>query len=355
MVLYSTGLAFGKFLHDAFGQDVAMGSLSVGTAAWYLRAADELAQTSQLQVEWARGVAGDPDVIALIDQLPREHRQPSLIFSVCRWLGAPAAGWTELREWLLPEWPRVEATARVRRTQTNEVGRCAPLLAALDRIPGPIALVEVGASAGLCLGVDRYAYRFDDGPQLGDGAPVIGCHTSGDGSVPRSLPDIRWRRGVDLAPLALDDPGDVAWLEALLPPDRPERLTRLRAAITTMRQDPPDVVPGDAVDELPSLAAEAPAGATLVIAALGTLVYLPPERRSALIAEAARLGARLITLEPVSALPEVASRLGGLTAPGPSPFVLALDAEPLAYASAHGDRLSWLTPVGQPDAAGARA
>jgi hypothetical protein len=256
---------------------------------------------------------------------------------------------------MLQEWPRVEAAARERRTQTNEVGRCAPLLAALDRIPGPIALVEVGASAGLCLGVDRYAYRFDDGPQLGDGSPVIECRTTGDGTAPRSLPDIRWRRGIDLAPLALGDPGDVAWLEALLPPDRPERLERLRAAIATLADDLPDVLPGDAVDELPALAAEAPAGATLVIAALGTLVYLPPERRSALVAEAMRIGAHLITLEPVSALPEVASRLNGLGAPEPTPFVLALDLEPLAYASAHGDRLSWLTPVGQPDAGAARA
>jgi hypothetical protein len=31
--------------------------------------------------------------------------------------------------------------------------------------------------------------------------------------------------------------------------------------------------------------------------------------------------------------------------------VLALDGEPLAYVSPHGDRLSWLSPVGQPDAA----
>ena len=55
-------------------------------------------------------------------------------------------------------------------------------------------------------------------------------------------------------------------------------------------------------------------------------------------------------MEPVSALPEVAARLAALTAPEPTPFVLALDAEPLAYVSAHGDRLSWLSPVGQPDA-----
>ncbi|MES1170553.1 MAG: DUF2332 family protein, partial [Leifsonia sp.] len=116
------------------------------TADWYRRAAVELAATSELQVDWARGIADDENVIALIERLPREHRQPSLIFSVARWLGAPAAEWAVFRDWLLEEWRRVEAAARERRTQTNEVGRCAPVLAALDRIPCPSALLEVGAS-----------------------------------------------------------------------------------------------------------------------------------------------------------------------------------------------------------------
>lgn len=326
---------------------------SDGTAAWYLRAAAELAETSELQVEWARGIAGDPDVIALIDELPREHRQPSLVFSAARFAGAPAVGWPGLRDWLVANWPRVEAVARERRTQTNEVGRCAPLLAALDRIPGPLALLELGASAGLCLGVDRYAYRFDDGPVVGDGEPLVTCATSGVGTAPGALPEIVWRRGVDLAPLSPADPDDLAWIEALLPPDRPDRLARLRAASTRLAADPPEVIEGDALDSLPALVGAAPDGATPVVVALGTLVYLPPAARLEVLRRTREFGARLVTLEPVTALAPVAERLNGLTAPDPTPFVLALDEQPIAYASAHGDRLSWLSPVGQPDA-GAR-
>ncbi len=319
-----------------------------GTAAWYRRAAVELAATSELQVEWATGIADDDTVVALIDRLPQKHRQPSLVFSVARWLGAPAAGWPEFRAFLVEEWPRMEAAARERRTQTNEVGRCAPLLAALDRIPGPIALLEVGASAGLCLGVDAYSYRFDEGPVVGDGSPLLACRTTGDGRAPTRLPEIVWRRGVDLAPLDPTSDDDIAWLEALLPPDRPERLERLRAACATLAPDPPEVVAGDALTALPAMAATAPSGATLVVAALGTLVYLPPADRAAVARLAADLGARLVTLEPVSALPDVAAGLGALSAPEPTSFVLALDGGPIAYVSAHGDALSWLTPVGQP-------
>lgn len=331
-----------------------MGADRDATSGWFARAAVELANTSELQVAWAQGIAADDDVLALIEQLPREHRQPSLLFSVMHLLGAPVP-WDEARGWLVEEWPRVAAIARERRTQTNEAGRCAPLLAALARIPGPLALIEVGASAGLCLGVDRYAYRFGDGPVVGEGEPVLRCATTGDGAAPTALPEIVWRRGIDLAPLSLDDADDIAWLEALLPPDRPERLVRLRAASARLREDPPQLVAGDALEALPGLAAAAPAGATLVIVSLGTLVYLPPAARSALVALVPRLGARLVTLEPVGALPEVAARLASLTAPEPTPFVLAVDGEPLAYASAHGDRLSWLSPVRQPETGPARS
>jgi hypothetical protein len=330
-------------------QDVVVAPAESGTSDWYRRAALELAATSDLQVAWATGVAEDETVVALIDRLPREHRQPSLVFSVARLLGAPAAAWPEFRAFLVEDWPRIEAVAREGRTQTNEVGRCAPLLAALDRIDGPVALLELGASAGLCLGVDAYSYRFDDAPVIGDGSPLLACRTSGAGRSPARLPEIVWRRGIDLAPLDLNSDADIAWLEALLPPDRPERLARLRAARATLAADPPEVAEGDALTALPVIAATAPSGPTLVIVALGTLVYLPPADRAAITNLAAGLGARLVTMEPVSALPEVAARLEALTAPEPTPFVLALDAEPLAYVSAHGDALSWLGPAGQPD------
>jgi hypothetical protein len=322
-----------------------MGSVSA-TADWYQRAAVELASTSELQVAWARTVADDRELLELIDRLPREHRQPSLLFSVASWCGAPPVADPSWRQWVVAHWPAIEDSARTRRTQTNEVGRCIPLLIGLDRVSGPIALLELGAAAGLCLGIDRYSYRFDEGQPLGVGEPLLTATTTGTGSAPSSMPDIVWRRGVDLAPLDVTSPDDVSWLEALLPPDRPERRARLLAAIASVRDDPPRVVEGDALAALPELAATARAeapDATLVVAALGTLVYLAPGERNAVVDAASDLGARMLTFEGAGVLPGVAERLRGLSAPHPTPFVLALDGEPLAHAGPHGDRLSWLT------------
>lgn len=307
--------------------------MSSPTADWYDRAATRyLVGHSALHVAWAAGVAADDDVLALLDRLPRERRQPSLIFSVATWLGAGASDYAEFRTWLVENWPDVEAAARERRTQTNEVGRCAPLVAALARIPGPLALLEVGAAAGLCAIPERYSYRFGDGPVLGTGEPVIACAVDGAGLIPATLPDIRWRLGLDLHPLSAADAGDAEWLEALVPLDRPDRRERLRAALATARRDPPRVVRGDALDDLADAAAEAPAGLTLVVVSLGTLVYLPPEARAAFPKEVARLGARLVTLEQGGIADSADPALAGR-------FVLAIDGDAIAESSPHCDRL----------------
>src|SRR5207302_3829596 len=61
---------------------------------------------------------------------------------------------------------------RTRSVQTNEVGRCAVLvpafeLAARQAKNRPLALIEIGSSAGLTLLWDRYHYRYDDNFQCG--------------------------------------------------------------------------------------------------------------------------------------------------------------------------------------------
>jgi hypothetical protein len=291
-----------------------------------------------LHASWAAGVAADDDILRLLDELPRERRQPSLIFSVATWLGAQPSDFAAFREWLLANWPAVAAAAGERRTQTNEVGRCAPLVTALARIPGPIALLEVGASAGLCAIPERYSYRFGNGPRLGTGSPLLECAVDDPALAPTRLPDIRWRLGIDLHPLSVAADADVAWLEALVPLDRPDRRARLRKALATARSEPPEVIAGDALAALPDAATRAPRDLTLVVVSLGTLVYLAPDARAAFPSVARGLGARLVTLEQ-SGIAEPTSL--------PGRFVLALDGDPIAEASPHGDRLSTLPEPGE--------
>src|SRR5262245_14828251 len=54
-----------------------------------------------------------------------------------------------------------------------------------------LALLEVGASAGLCLLLDRYAYEYEVGESqltIGDGPVRLRCAARGPVPIPRQLP-----------------------------------------------------------------------------------------------------------------------------------------------------------------------
>ena len=94
--------------------------------------------------------------------------------------------------------------------QTNEVARAAALMAGLlvvtARTGLPLALYKLGASAGLNLLLDRYAYRL--GPLLtGSGASAVRLAPIWQGSPPpETAVRIDGRRGVDLHPVDVTSP-----------------------------------------------------------------------------------------------------------------------------------------------------
>lgn len=83
----------------------------------------------------------------------------------------------------------IAATMAVRTTQTNEPARCATLLPVLAHLPQALALLEVGASAGLCLLPDYYAYDYgghsvEPSATCGAEPPRFGSDRVGYGAVP---------------------------------------------------------------------------------------------------------------------------------------------------------------------------
>ena len=218
------------------------------------------------------------DVVAFLAAAP--DSQPNLFFASVQFLTGPRdmpKTGPELRAFLEHRGAAVADVMRSRRTQTNEVGRCAVLLPALP--PGPLALVEVGASAGLCLLLDRFRYEYGS-TSIGPASTVqVRCATSGPVSLPPAVPTIAWRHGLDLNPLDVRDDASARWLLACVWPDHEERRRRLEAAIDLARAWPPAVRAGDLVDDLPAVLAEAPRGAQLVVFHSAVLTYVGPDRR----------------------------------------------------------------------------
>jgi hypothetical protein len=305
----------------------------------------EVTGVSPHHAELTRGIAADAGVRGFPAGLPPTKQQPNLLLAALQYLhGGPPAGPTELRDRVLGDPDRLRATLLGRATQTNEPARCTALLPLLARFAPPLTLIEVGASAGLCLYPDRYEYDYD-GVHVGGPSPVrLRCSSSGPVPVPRGVPAVRGRIGIDLHPLDPADPDDRAWLRALVWPGRPERLSRLDAALDLAAAEPADLRTGHLLDELPRAVASAPAGGTTVVFHTAVLTYLDPVERAAFTALVGRLPVRWISQEGAGVLPGVRDRLpDGEASAGD--FVLALDGEPVARTAPHGGRLRWLPPA----------
>ena len=136
----------------------------------------------------------------------------------------------------------------VRRTvQTNEPGRCAALYGALlwlaVRHRLPIRLLEIGASAGLNLHVDRFRYVVG-GAVLGDPAselelrePWIGAPVA-DPSAAAATLRIAERGGCDRAPIDPSSRDGRLELLSYIWPDEPERLARVERAAAIAARHP---------------------------------------------------------------------------------------------------------------------
>jgi hypothetical protein len=306
---------------------------------------------SDIYYRLALDVSEDDDVVGFIAAMP--VIQPNLFFaSIQRLTGPDGMPRTApaLRAFLERRGAEVGEVMRARRTQTNEVGRCAVLLPALP--PGPLALVEVGASAGLCLLLDRFYYDFGTTAVGDSSSPVhVRCRAAGAIPLPSRPPQIRWRRGLDVRPIDVHDDDAVRWLLACVWPDHRERRRRLEGAIELARSTTLTVSQGDLVDDLPALLAEVPDDIQLVVFHSAVLAYVSPDRRQrfADVLTEASMRREVVWLsnEALGIVPEIAALA---PSPGDLRFLLGRTRfangrrqdELLAFAHPHGAALTWL-------------
>ena len=297
---------------------------------------------SEAYEKLALGIADSPELLAFLAQFPPERQQPNLFLAAIRYLHGVPEGIGQLSEIVRQDTDAIRALMLSRTTQTNEPARCTALLPLLARLRQPLAIVEVGASAGLCLLPDRYGYDYGAArivPATPD-APTFPCAAEGPVPYPAALPRIVWRRGLDLRPIDTRSDEEVAWLEALIWPGQDYRLRWLRAAVAVARRDPPPLVQGDLRTDLAALLATAPTDATLVVYHSAVLAYVTAsEERRRFVETVRAAGAVWISNEDPSVFPDFAA-----SAP-PSPargrFLLMQDGMPVAWTAPHGQSLDW--------------
>jgi len=321
------------------------------TAQQYVDFLSYVEPDSACFADWTRGVIDDSEVLGWLAELPAVKRQPNLVFAAARWHGVPAPGpYSRFREALLDDDGSIRNTILTRSTQTNEVGRLATLAPAFARVSAetrePLALIEVGASAGLCLYPDRYDYEWvGHGRLTGSGGPTLSCAVDGPMPVPHRYPDVAWRGGIDLNPLDVHDQDAMSWLATLVWPEQDHRVDRLEKAIEIARREPPVLSRGNLLDELPSVVARASAYGRVVVFHSAVIAYLDSVERSAfqdlLHGLLANEACRWISNEGKLVLPAVTA-----TSP-PIPedlatFVLGVDGQAVAWTHGHGRSMTWL-------------
>ena len=278
---------------------------------------------SPLYQHLAERAADDPEIAGLLTATSAEFATPTLLFAaVHRALqavpfhelanyypslggsyGVDAGTWPLFRSFVLDRGEAIRSIIARHTVQTNEVRRAAVLYPAVGLVAGrrPIGLLEVGCSAGLLLSLDRYSYRYqtEQAGQLVSGPPkaTVGLHCAlelADGATLPALPKkltVGARVGLDRAPVNLADEEQYAWLEACIWADQPDRQRLFAAAARAQAANPPELVTGDAVDDLAATAARIPSELPLVVLTSMATLYLSAGRQLAFLAALGELAA----------------------------------------------------------------
>ena len=280
-----------------------------------------------------RGIADDAEVLSLLDGAPLPQRRPLLLLAAVHYLllagtQHPLASYYDtvaavrgavfespgddptaaFADFCRAQRDALTGLVATRSTQTNEVGRCSALLPGLCHVASayhegqPLALLDLGTSAGLNLLFDDYDYTYrarDSGAVVRAGtasaAVSLECTVRGalDDLPELRTPPISARVGLDLAPVDATSDDEALWLLACQWPDNPPRFARLRAALANRRRadDPPRLERGDMVTDLPRVAGTVGGHEPLVVFHSWVAAYLDEDRQRALAGAVRALGA----------------------------------------------------------------
>src|SRR5579859_7130591 len=257
-----------------------------GNAAWE--------SASPLYAQFCADMIGDTAILTLMADADQHQQITHLLFGSVHYLllngeqhpltdfyadlcaepRPKAEAYPYFRAFCLEHADEIHRLVTTKRVQTNEVWRCTGLLPAFGLVAQhgqgkPLALLEIGPSAGLILLWDQYGYDYGAAGYVGTkSSPVqLSCKLRGNlqPPLPHALPPIAWRAGIDLLPIDVGNEEETRWLQALIWPEQKVRAALLQRAIKLAQQHPPRLIAGNALDLLPTLLAKMPQESTLCV------------------------------------------------------------------------------------------
>ena len=196
----------------------------------------EVREQSPLYEAVCYAISDSEQLLALAAQASPGQPPPNLILGVLHYLLAehredPLAGYyaslgggespdgqlaSRLRDFASEHSSEISRLMQTRLVQTNEVRRAAAVLIAAAAASrgfedAPLALIEIGPSAGLNLNFDRYHYDFGNGLEAGPPRSVCRIDCDARGTLIAqdiAMPVIASQIGLDINPLDVGDERD---------------------------------------------------------------------------------------------------------------------------------------------------
>jgi hypothetical protein len=188
--------------------------------------------------------------------------------------------------------------------QTNELARSAALLGGfltVARQTGrPLALLEIGASAGLNLHWDAYAYALGDASWGAAAAPLRLMPTWRGPSPPPATVEVLARRGCDRRPIDPANAQDRLRLRAYVWADQSARLARLDAALDHAARQGVRIEQADAAEWLEARLEQRPPSLATVLFHSIVWQYLAPATQRRIEAAVEQAGAAATAGAPLA-------------------------------------------------------
>jgi len=272
------------------------------------RAADDV-RAGGPTAEILRGHENDPRfsvlglrLLGAVNRLVLTGKEPALAEAYAS--ARVTEAWERLLDVLRRNWAGLRDSLE-QPVQTNEVGRCGALLfgflTVAEETGLSLRLLEVGASAGLNLRWDRFAYAADGFAWGAADSPLqLEFELVGEAPALPAAVEVAERRGCDANPIDATTAEGRLTLLSFVWPDQPERIARVEAALEVAGREPVALDRETASTWARRMLAEPTPGKATVIYHSIVSQYLSDEERAALFDGIRAAGERATAEAPLA-------------------------------------------------------
>ena len=165
-----------------------------------------------------------------------------------------------------------------------------------NKVNKPLALIEIGTSAGLQLFWDQYSYSYGTGEIYGNIHSTVHLKSEIKGdSQPVFLqqsPPVVERIGLDLHINDLNNEEDYLWLRSLIWPEHKERLEMFDNAAACVKEQSVKLIEGDGVSFLSEIVEQLPEDAVICVFHTHVANQIPENVKHKLVNQIQEIGAK---------------------------------------------------------------